>query len=243
MSAASAPRPPAARRALALLAALACLGFVLLGTWQVARRAWKHELIARVDARLQAAPVPAPGPAQWPQVDAAHDEYRRVLASGVWIHQRQTLVQAATELGAGYWVLTPLQAGDGTVILVNRGFVGPGWQQPAGGGPGGTVRVSGLLRLSEPGGGFLHRNDPVHDRWYSRDVASIAAARGLGTVAPYFLDADGPAAPDGPVGGLTVVRFNDNHLAYAITWYALAAMAGAAVVGVLRRPPPAAAAR
>ena len=28
--------------------------------------------------------------------------------------------------------------------------------------------------------------------------------------------------PDQPIGGLTVVAFHDNHLVYALTWYALA---------------------
>ncbi len=38
--------------------------------------------------------------------------------------------------------------------------------------------MTGLLRLSEPKGAFLRSNDPKDDRWYSRDVAAIAAARG-----------------------------------------------------------------
>ena len=42
----------------------------------------------------------------------------------------------------------------------------------------------GLLRLTEPGGSLLQANDPADERWYSRDVAAIAAARGLpGTAA------------------------------------------------------------
>ena len=40
--------------------------------------------------------------------------------------------------------------------------------------------MTGLLRMSEPGGAFLRSNDPAADRWFSRDVAAIAASRGLG---------------------------------------------------------------
>ena len=50
--------------------------------------------------------------------------------------------------------------------------------------------MTGLLRLSEPGGAFLRLNDPVSDRWFSRDVATLAQARGLEHVAPCFIDAD-----------------------------------------------------
>ena len=77
--------------------------------------------------------------------------------------------------------------------------------------------------MSEPGGGFLRANDPAADRWYSRDVAAIAAARGLDEVAPFFIDADGtPGATAPPLGGLTVVAFPNNHLLYAFTWFAMA---------------------
>jgi surfeit locus 1 family protein len=86
--------------------------------------------------------------------------------------------------------------------------------------------LTGLLRISEPGGGFLRANDPGHDRWYSRDVAAIAASRHIDAIAPYFIDAGASADPAAlPVGGLTVIAFPNNHLVYALTWFGLAIMA------------------
>ncbi|AVS64162.1 surfeit locus 1 family protein, partial [Paracidovorax avenae] len=99
------------------------LGFLALGTWQVQRRAWKLALIERVDQRVHAAPVPLPPPAQWPQVDAAGHEYLPVAATGRWLSDKTVLAQATTDLGSGFWVMTPLQQADGTQVLVNRGFV------------------------------------------------------------------------------------------------------------------------
>jgi surfeit locus 1 family protein len=97
------------------------------------------------------------------------------------------------------------------------------------------VTVVGLVRLSEPRGGFLRANDPAAGRWYSRDVAAIAAARGIAAPAPYFIDADaGANRPGWPVGGLTVIRFPNSHLAYALTWFALAVMAAAGLVRFAR---------
>jgi surfeit locus 1 family protein len=225
---------PAARRSPVTLAAIAATGLILvaalvaLGTWQVQRRAWKHELIARVEARVHADPVAAPGPGTWDGLTADADAYRRVQASGRFRNDRETLVQAVTDLGAGFWVLTPLERSDGTTILVNRGFVPGDRRDPgtrAAGQTDGETTVTGLLRLTEPGGAFLRSNAPEAGRWYSRDVAAIAAARGLTNVAPYFIDADATPNPGGlPVGGLTIVHFPDNHLVYAITWYVLALM-------------------
>jgi len=216
----------ATRRAVLAAAALlvtACL--LALGVWQLERRVWKHALIAAVGTRLHADPVAAPGPAAWPAIRADTDAYRRIRARGTFRHDRETLVQAVTARGGGYWVLTPLETPDFT-LLVNRGFVPLGKRDPrarAAGNPAGPVTVTGLLRVTEPGGAFLRSNDPAANRWYSRDVAAIAQARGLGRVAPYFLDADAaPNAGGYPVGGLTVVKFADNHLVYALTWFGLA---------------------
>lgn len=235
------PRGLRVRRAGLALAGLGLVGlFLALGTWQVQRRAWKLDLIARVEARLRAEPVPPPPPAEWAHLDAPTIEYRRVRLSGRFEHDRTALVQALTERGAGFWVLTPLVQADGTTVLINRGFV-PGDRKEradrARGENAGEVAVTGLLRLSEPGGGFLRRNDPGADRWYSRDVSGLAAARNLRNVAPYFVDADATANPGGlPIGGLTVVSFRNDHLVYALTWYALALMSAAAVIYALRRP-------
>jgi surfeit locus 1 family protein len=225
------------RRVLLGAAALAAfVGFAALGIWQIERRAWKHALIERVAQRVHAAPVPVPARAEWPLVQAQTHEYWRVVVRGRFDHERETHVQAVTALGRGFWVLTPLRPDDDTgVLLVNRGFVAPE-RRSAARHPAGTVEIVGLLRVSEPGGGFLRRNDAAADRWFSRDVAAIAAARGLADTAPYFLDAerDPGGSPDAPVGGLTVVAFSDNHLVYALTWFALAAMVVGAA-GILAR--------
>ena len=211
--------------------------FVALGLWQLQRRSWKHDLIARVEARIHASPVPAPPRAAWSQL-SARDAYRRVIVEGRPLRDRETFVRATTELGSGYWVLTPVLTADGT-ILVNRGFVPPERREAVTRGEttdDGPVRVIGLLRLSEPGGGFLRSNDPANDRWYSRDVAAIAERRGLQDVAPFFVDAEAAPGPRRyPVGGLTVIRFADNHLIYALTWFGLALLSAWATGMVLFR--------
>ncbi len=231
---------PAKRHtAFALVMAGLSVVFIALGTWQVQRLFWKLDLIERVDARVHAAPVPAPAPHTWPAITAANYEYRHVIAQGTFDHAKETFVQAVTELGPGFWVLTPLTTTEGQTILINRGFVPAEKRDPAtrtASLTNGMTTISGLLRMSEPGGGFLRSNDPSADRWYSRDVAAIAAAKGLANVAPYFIDADKMSSPgEYPVGGLTVVKFRNSHLVYAVTWYALAIMAITASFFLLRR--------
>ncbi|WP_347302030.1 SURF1 family protein [Croceibacterium sp. TMG7-5b_MA50] len=223
--------------AIALLLAALC---VSLAVWQVQRRTWKHQLIEAVETRATAIPVIAPGPDRWPAITENDDVYRRLTATGTFRHDREVLVQAVTDLGGGFWVMTPLTTDSGFTVLVNRGFVPRDRTDPANraaGNPAGPVTVTGLLRITEPGGGFLRSNDPAAGRWFSRDVAAIARAQALGPVAPYFIDADGTGNAGGyPVGGLTVLNFPDNHLPYALTWAALAGLCLFAAWRVLRLP-------
>ena len=95
-----------------------------LGTWQVKRLSWKLDLIERVEARAHADPVDAPAAKEWPALgDPAEYEYRRVKLSGTFLNDREVQVYTVTDLGPGYWVMTPLKRDDGSSIIVNRGFV------------------------------------------------------------------------------------------------------------------------
>jgi surfeit locus 1 family protein len=217
------------RRLFAGVLALLAIGFFALGVWQIERRAWKLALIEQVNARIHAVPRPLGDL----HAVGAGDAYRRVIVHGVWLKDRDTLVQAVTERGPGWWVMAPLQTANG-VVLINRGIV-----PTEHGGPvvcqAGEVTVTGLVRASEPHGGFLRANAPAAGRWYSRDVQAIGRARGLGKVAPFFIDAEASANPDGyPVGGMTVIAFRNSHLVYALTWFALAALSVFGVVLALR---------
>ena len=225
----------ARRRPIALLVAAGIVFLVLmgLGVWQVQRLAWKTDLIARVDARVAADPVPAPPPAEWAGLTAENAEYRRVSVGGEYRPDSDVLVQAVTERGAGFWVMTPLVTDYGWTVLVNRGFIAADRRddRPL---PQGRQAVTGLLRLSQPDGAFLRANDPQAGRWYSRDTQGIAATLGLPDVAPYFIDAD-RAGESQPIGGLTVIAFRNSHLTYALTWFAMAGGLLVLVAYALRR--------
>ena len=216
-----------ARLSIAALAALAALLLAGLGVWQVERRAWKLDLIARVDARIRAPAVPPPAAA------GPDDAYLRVRTAGEWIPGPPVRVKAVTALGSGWWAVNALNTPAG-VVLVNRGFVPDAARSvPPVIGP---ATIEGLLRLSEPGGAFLRRNQPDADRWFSRDVAAIARARGWPSPAPFFIDADAlPGAP-WPRGGMTVLRFPNNHLIYALTWFALSGLAAFFAWRVVQQP-------
>jgi surfeit locus 1 family protein len=231
-------------RGLVLPGLFAALGLVVLlglGFWQLERLAWKNDLIARVEARTRAAAMSVPAEKEWSGVVAERDEYRRVTARGVFRHDKEIQVytvvseEPGRHAGPGYWVLTPLELPSGAFVVVNRGFVPQDRRNPATRREGqvqGEVTVSGLLRMPEEAGFFTPANDPGRNAWYRRDPAEIARALGLARVAPFTIDADAAPNPGGlPEGGRTRVRFPNNHLQYAITWFGLA-LALAGVFGV-----------
>jgi len=216
-------RPRWVTALLLALSAVLIAVFVLLGNWQMRRLAWKQDLIAAVDARAFAEPVDLPQ-----QFDPDQHTYMRVAVDGAFLESPAVLVKAVTEIGPGFWVMSPMQTGRG-ILWVNRGLVPSSaknsndWVSPA-------TPVTGLLRPSVVGGTMLERNDPAIDRWVSRDTQAMSDARGLDQTLPYFLDADRQGAPgDWPRGGLTVIRFNNSHLSYALTWYAMALLFAGAI--------------
>ena len=230
-----------ALRGLALPAILSALGIAVLlglGFWQLERRVWKEELIARIEARTTAPAVPLPPESDWKNVNADRDEYRRVSASGTFRHDREVHVytvvseQKGRHAGPGYWVMTPLQLASGATVIVNRGFVPLDRRDPASRRAGqveGPVSVTGLMRMPEPTTLFSPDNDPGRNAWYRRDPVEIARALKLERAAPFTIDADATPNPGGlPEGGRTRLNLPNDHLQYAITWFGLAL----ALVGV-----------
>ena len=227
-------------RSVLLAGIFSTLGIVVLlglGFWQLERRVWKEELIARIEARTNAPAVAIPSEGDWKNVSAERDEYRRVTARGAFRHDREVQVytvvseQKGRLAGPGYWVMTPLELNSGAAVIVNRGFVPLDRRLPdtrSAGQVAGQTSVTGLLRMPEQATLFSPENDPARNAWYRRDPGEIARALKLERVAPFTIDADATPNPGGlPEGGRTRINFRNDHLQYAVTWFGLAlALAG-----------------
>ncbi|GAB4518317.1 MAG: SURF1 family protein [Roseibium sp.] len=218
------------------LGACAALAVLLnLGFWQLDRLSWKENLIRQVEEGVSAEPVPAPGPDRWEGLDEA-DDYRHVEIRGHFlpgnVFYYTALADAAGQYdGPGLMTYAPFRSESGWTVLVNRGFLPqglpPGLRQDALEPPSGARTVTGLLRLSEK----PNWTTPVPDQgdriWFARDTAAMGAALNVPPLdlAPYSIDLDAAHTPAGglPQAGETVVRFKNDHLGYALTWFGLAA--------------------
>lgn len=221
----------------ALLASGLGLAVLLgLGTWQLQRRAWKEDLIARIAARTTAAPVDlAEAERQW---SAERDiEYLRVTVTGRYVGGRDNYYFTTGSDGPGYHVYAPFRSA-GRTLLVNRGYI-PAAQLPRNAEtvvarPAGDLTLVGLARAAERTGLFSGappaegRNGP----WLTRDLAGMTAAAHIpGIVSaeqmePFFLDLEKSNADPNvyPQAGTTRLDLPNQHLEYALTWYGLAAL-------------------
>ena len=214
-----------------LLALAVLLG---LGTWQLQRKAWKEQLIATLNARLDAPPLPLPPPASWNNLAAADMEFRHVAfpatflpVQGAHVYTTGSSLRGDVS-GPGFWVFAPARDPDGAIVMVNRGFVPYGQENTLGGGSfprSGTVNITGVLRWPEARGMFTPTDKPATNLWFVRDHLAIAAAKGVGPVAPFYVEQETPEPPGGlPRPGKVIPSLPNNHLQYAITWYGLAAV-------------------
>lgn len=197
---------------------------IALGFWQLERLAWKQDLLARLESRLAAPAVMADGAID---TNPADHEFHRVMVTGQWAGPASFRILARPRGGqAGYEVLTPLIRADGGArLLVNRGFLPLGSTVP--GVSEGPVTITGMVRLPHQPGWMQPDNPPdagLTDPWVRVDPQRMGPVLGA-PLAPWVLEAEAdPARPGQLVMNGIKARADlpNNHLQYALTWFALA---------------------
>ena len=215
--------------------------FIGLGVWQLQRRVEKHALIAALDERLAAAPVPLPAPSQWSRLTPASDEFRRVSFTAIYESRLDAMVYSSGSAirgdisGPGTWAFLPARLPDGNTVAVNAGFVPNTMQDRAMQDravakliTGKPVAMTGYIRFPEAAGVLTPNVEHDKRLWFARDHMAMAQALGWDRVAPFYIDLDTPVPPNGiPKPGPLQVQLRDEHMQYAITWFTLA---GAVVI-------------
>jgi surfeit locus 1 family protein len=212
------------------------IGLISLGVWQLQRRVEKHALIAALTERLAAAPVALPPPSQWSALTPANDEFRRVRFTATYQSRLDAMVYSSGSAvrpdisGPGTWAFIPAQLPDGETVAVNAGFV-PNMMQDRGEQDravgqlitGEPVALTGYIRFPEAAGMLTPAANQSKRLWFTRDHLAMAQALGWNKVAPFYIDLEAPAPANGiPKPGALEVHLKDDHMQYAITWFALA---------------------
>ncbi len=200
-----------------------------LGNWQMNRKVWKEDLIAKLASRPKAEPVTLQTALEQ-FITTGEAEYVRVRVTGTFDHGNERHLYAPEDAGLGWEIYTPLVPEDGApAVFVNRGWVPDAFKDASKRAPGqisGPVEITGLARAGHIKGPFTAENDAKGNSWYWRDFTGMQQGLRLGrdrALSPFSIDAEAePANPGGwPKGGTTFVQPN-RHLEYAVTWYGTA---------------------
>ena len=215
---------------LVLIVVAVLVGF---GQWQLDRLDQVRTTNERLVQRAAADPVDIRALVADVGLDPAALEFRRVSVTGVFVPEEEVVQRNRLQRGLqGLDVLTPLDLGGGTTLLVRRGWVPrtmdtpPVTDAPP---PSGTVTVTGILERSvdQPGFGARDPEDGVLARVFHPDTARLDRQMS-GTLLPVVLRMDAlpgasattlPAAPEPP--GLD----EGSHLSYAAQWHLFAVLA------------------
>ena len=220
-----------------LLMVTLCVG---LGSWQLQRRVAKHALIAALTERLAASPGALPSPSQWSALTPASDEFRRVSLVATFEPRPDAMVYSSGSAvrddvgGPGTWAFMPARLPDGATVVINAGFVQNTMQDRAQQDravtrlvTGAPVALTGYIRFPEAAGTLTPPESLAKRLWFTRDHLAMARTLGWGegkSVAPFYIDLEAPVLASGvPKPGPLQVHLKDDHLQYAITWFALAA--------------------
>jgi cytochrome oxidase assembly protein ShyY1 len=229
-------------RWLGLLAAALALAatMVFLGRWQLHRF---HERTAFNDAVAADETGPAqpiadvlPGPGQKTPQAA---QWKRVTATGTYDATHEVLVRNRTaDSQVGFEIITPLVLTDGSVVLVDRGWIPPSDGGPTApptvpAAPGGTVTVVGRLHPADSGA-----LDSVviggHTEVRRVNTAALAQSGGYAVRDAYLLAAAGtPGAT--PVTIDVPTQNAWQNAAYVVQWWLFAGLMLIGFIYLLRK--------
>ena len=201
----------------------ALIALIALGSWQIQRLYWKAELINKLQERSDKAPVALPTGLE--NVEAF--EFRRVVVTGEFLHEHEFyLVNRSLKGKAGLNIVTLLKRADGGEhVLINRGWVPFDQREPTlrpNSQPKGDVTVEGIVRLAKGPGFFTPKNEPHNNTWFFLNPSSMSATAGTPPLQSFYILAANKTDGGLPVGHQWRLDVRNDHLQYAITWFALA---------------------
>jgi cytochrome oxidase assembly protein ShyY1 len=222
--------------ALTIVFAVAC---GLLSWWQWSRRADAVAEITKIEANYDA--PAAPLDELLPDLDSADDsvEWRPVELTGEYLVDEQVLVRnRPRNSAAGFEVLVPLRLSDGTVFVVDRGWVPAGATPDAPdavpAAPTGEVTVVVRLKPGEPE--IPGRGAPEGQLATVRlpDVAELVDAPTY-TGMYGLVASEDPAPAERPLPAIRPVADEGPHLSYALQWIVFGVMAFIGLAWAVRR--------
>ena len=211
--------------ALTILFAAVCSG---LGLWQLARRSDALSEMDKVETNYAADPVPLAEALPGLDAFSASQKWLPVVMTGTYLTDDELIVRnRPLNIHPGFEVLTPLLLADGSVFIVNRGWLPTGQTPDAPASvptaPSGVVTVIARLKAGEPS---LAGRSATGDQIATINLDEVSTRMDLPTyTGAYGLMASEEPTPDErPVAITRPVKDEGPHLSYAFQWFVFALM-------------------
>ena len=208
-----------------LIAGMVLAVLLSLGFWQLSRLEWKSALLATAQDRLERPATPLPEDL----ADTAALDFQRVTGQGTILGDAWIYLTGGSPSGrAGLRILAPARShGNDTPVLVDLGWIPLDRRDKAIVLPS-EVEFTGVLRAPQEPGWLTPDNDSAGNAWKWLDIPAMATALDVPTLAPMLLRAETLTLPDGSTAlpelerGTITIDLRNDHLQYALTWFALA---------------------
>ena len=188
--------------------------FCALGTWQLYRLQWKLELISEITFGLDSQSVE--------YSSSIKKNYQRINAKGKFDYDKQIYLYSLNEKGKpGYDVVTPFRTNKNENVLVNRGWINKELKGNAeiDLNTSAEQKIIGLLREIYEPNMFKPDNDIKNNIWFSINLEDLKEATGEQfNEFVIFLEDNQVKSP---IPKKITIDVPNNHLKYAITWYAI----------------------
>jgi len=188
--------------------------FCALGTWQLYRLQWKLELISEITFGLDSSPIE--------YSNSIEKNYQRVSAKGKFNFDKQIYLYSLNDNGKpGYDVITPFRTNKNENVLVNRGWI----KKELKNNPiinkniEDEQKIIGLLRKIYKPNIFKPDNDLKNNIWFSINLEDLKVTSGEQFNEFVIFLEDNQAKT--PIPRKISIDVPNNHLKYAITWYAI----------------------
>jgi cytochrome oxidase assembly protein ShyY1 len=211
--------------ALVVVFAIACCA---LGTWQLNRRAEALAEVARIDANYDAEAVPVADALADPIGFDADQRWQVVALSGEYLGDEEIVVRNRPFGGSsGFEVITPFRLDDGTVFMVDRGWIAQasdGRPSDYAAPPSGHVQVEARLKAGEE---RIDGRTTTGIEFATIDLAELADRVGetAYTGAYGVLVQSAADAAEPPLAAAQPLRDEGPHLSYALQWFVFALLA------------------
>lgn len=210
-----------------LVTIFAFFTLMALGTWQIDRLGQKNDLLKKIQrvsediTDLKDVNIDDSNLDDW--------LYRKIKIHGDFISHENIFV--FTHLsdprgkfgGAGYWVLNPFKSDEGNIIIINRGFIPQNIFDQFSSSTNKYKEniVTGYVRKFEKENIFTPDKNMEDKILYLFEKNDIRKMFRIKKIEPYFIDQVDEYNVL-PQSNETQLKFPNNHLSYAITWYGLA---------------------